>query len=596
MQQSPEPKDTCMYASQKNIQILVALLKQHGVRHAVLSPGSRNMALVRSLESDPYFTCYSVVDERSAAYFAIGVSLEHGEPVALSCTSAQATRNYIPGMTEAYYRGIPLVSITADYKPSMIGVGTMQALQQMSIPKDSAKVSVQLPIVHDGDSEWHCARLVNEALLGLSHHGTGPVHIDVPVEEHWTGGVEALPPVRKIERHVQSEDHLPPITGRKILVAVGEHAPFSERQERALAAFADAYGAVVYTNHLSNYHESGAVDGSLVVLNIRGQDVSDYAPDLLITIGDQIGDYDIDGFLRSVRAEHWRVHLDGALLDTYESLTRVFEMPEEEFFTRYTELAPVSSDESYRQVWAIANAKRCVPEELPLSHAFVAGTLAPLIPAGSNIHFAILSAFRNWNFFSLEPTVTAFANVAAYGIDGCLSTFIGHSVASERLSFLVIGDLSFFYDMNAIGNRHVKNNARVVLVNNNGGGGGGEFRLYDNAADKNFGEEADLHIAAAGHHGAARAWVESMGWDYIEVKNKQDLLDNADRFVSNSSSRPIFMEVFTTMQDDSDGVRIIRDANTHAALRDRLLGRLPVPMMRAIPRPIKQAAKKLLGR
>lgn len=585
-------KGSRVYASQKNVQILVALMKEHGVRHAVLSPGSRNMALVRSLESDPYFTCYSVVDERSAAYFAIGVSLEHGEPVALSCTSAQATRNYIPGMTEAYYRATPLVTITADYKPSLVGVGMMQALQQMSIPKDSAKVSVQLPIVRDADDEWYCSRLINEALLGLSHNGGGPVHINLPIEEHWEGSVAALPPVTKIERHTIWDKALPPITAGKVLVAVGEHAPFGPEQERALAAFAEAYGAVVYTNHLSNYHGAGAVDGSLVVLNIRTQDVRAYAPDLLITIGQQIGDYDIDGFLRSVKAEHWRVHLDGQLLDTYKSLTRVFEMPEAEFFANYAAQAPASTDQGYREVWSIANAQRTIPEHLPLSHAFVAGTLAPMIPAGSNIHFAILSAFRNWNFFSLDPSVAAYANVAAYGIDGCLSTFIGHSVASARKSFLVIGDLSFFYDMNSIGIRHVKNNARIILVNNQGGG---EFRLYSHSAERNFGEEANVHIAAAGHFGAARSWVESMGWDYIEVTTKHDLLEHAERFVANSD-RPILMEVFTTMKDDSDGVRIIRDANPHATLRERLIDMVPANAKRVVPGPVKWAAKKLLGR
>lgn len=579
-----------MYASQKNVQILVGLMKEHGVRHVVISPGSRNMAIVRSLEGDPYFTCYSVVDERSAAYFAIGVSLEHGGPVALSCTSAQATRNYIPGMTEAYYRGTPIVTITADYKPSLVGVGTMQALQQMSIPIDSAKVSVQLPIVHNVDDEWHCTRLVNQALLGLTHHGGGPVHIDIPIDEHWEGGVEELPPVRKISRHDRWDDDLPPIRG-KVLVAVGEHAPFSADQEQALAAFANAYGAVVYTNHLSNYHGSGAVNGSLVLLNIRSQDADGYTPDLLITIGNQIGDYDIDGFLRSVKAEHWRVHLDGQLLDTYQSLTRVFEIPETEFFTRYAERAAGSPSQEYHDSWAIANAKRTIPEHLPLSHAFVAGTLAPLIPAGSNIHFAILSAFRNWNFFNLDPSIKAYANVAAYGIDGCLSTFIGHSVASERMSFLIIGDLSFFYDMNAVGIRHVKGNARVVLVNNNGGG---EFRLYSNAADRYFGEEANVHIAAAGHHGSARAWVESMGWDYIEVKTKQDLLANAGRLLADSE-RPILMEVFTTMDSDSEGVKIIRDSNPHTVLRNWLVNRIPEHVRHAVPRPLKRIAQRSLN-
>src|SRR5690606_17742077 len=142
-------------------------------------------ALVKSLENDPYFSCYSVVDERSAAYFAVGVSLEHGEPVALSCTSAQATRNYIPGLTEAFYRGIPIVAITSDYRPSLIGQGVMQTVRQVEMPSDTHKLAVQLPVVENADDEWYCGRLVNEALLALHHHGTGPVQINVPIDEHW---------------------------------------------------------------------------------------------------------------------------------------------------------------------------------------------------------------------------------------------------------------------------------------------------------------------------------------------------------------------------------------------------------------------------
>jgi len=580
---SPNGKSN-MYASQKNVQILVALMKEHGVRHVVISPGSRNLALVRSLEGDGFFTCYSVVDERSAAYFAIGVSQETGGPVALSSTSAQATRNYIPGMTEAFYRGTPLVVITADYKPSVIGQGVMQSLDQMSIPKDSAKVSVRLPIVRDADDEWYCGRLVNEALLGLSHMGGGPVHIDMPVEEHWEGSVSTLPPVKKIERFVPRMHALPEIRARRVLVALGQHAPFTPDEEDALARFAARYGAVVYTNHLSNYHGAGAANGSLAIQNMDHKTMMAYRPDLVITVGGQIGDYGIDSFLNAVRPEHWRVAEDGAIVDTYKTLTKVFQFRAVDFFDDYASMAKENASTEYQELWAKANAKRSIPDTLPLSHAFAAAVLAPKIPQHSVMHFAILSALRNWNFFSLDPTVASYSNVAGFGIDGCLSTFVGHSVATDKLSFLVIGDLSFFYDMNAIGIRHVKPNARILLINN---GGGGEFRLYSHAAERNFGADADIHMAAAGHHGAARAWVESMGWDYIEVRRKEDLLASADVFVG-ESERPILMEVFTTMKNDSVGVRVIREANTHESLERRLA--------KALPPGVKRIAKTILGR
>ena len=573
-----------MYSSKKNVQVLISLLKAHGVRHAVLSPGSRNMAIVASIEDDPDFTCYSVVDERSAAYFAIGVSTANGNaPVLLSCTSAQATRNYIPAMTEAYYRGTPLVVVTADFAPSRIGQNVMQAVNQLSVPRDAAKISIGLPLVKDDDDEAYCARLVNEAMLELFHHGSGPVHINIPVDEHWDGGVEHLPPHKKIDRYT-SADSLPPLTAQRILVAVGSHAPFSPDEEDALSSFALHYDAVVYTNHLSNFHGANAVNASLLIENLSQKQLAEYRPDLIITIGGQIGDYAFDGVARSTGADHWRVHLDGAVRDTYGHLTKVFELPDAAFFRAYLDHADVPRNTGFYDKWRKGNAQRVIPSILPLSHAFVAATLAPLIPKQSVLHFAILSAFRNWTFFELDESVEGYSNVAAFGIDGCLSAFLGHASATARPCFLVIGDLSFFYDMNAIGIRDVTPNARIILVNN---GGGGEFRLYSHAADKYFGDGANRHIAAAGHHGSARAWVESMGWEYAAVRSKSELIECSEAFVS-PSDRPMLLEIFTTMNDDSDGVRIIREANTIETLEQRI-GKM-------LPPGVKRVAKTVLGR
>ena len=569
------------YSNQKNVQVLVSLLKQHGVLTAVISPGSRNMPLVVSLENDPDFTCYSVVDERSAAYFAIGVSKSVNGPVLLSSTSAQATRNYIPGMTEAFYRGTPLVVVTADYKPSIIGQGVMQAIDQMSIPGDSAKYSVRLPVVKDGDDEKYCVRLANEALLALRHHGPGPVHIDLPTEEHWAGAVTTLPTFRKIDRYTL-EDPFPEIGGRRVLIAVGQHDPFTPAEEDALAKFARAYDAPVYANHLSNYHGANAVHAALLVENMDQKNFAAYQPDILITIGGQIGDYGIDDRLKHGNFEHWRVNLDGKIQDTYGKLTKVFECSSSQFFERYAHNgAPRDSD--FFDRWEKANARRVIPAELPLSHAYVAAHLAPQIPRGSVMHFAILSSLRNWNFFELDSSVECYSNVAAFGIDGCMSTFIGHSVASNELCYLVIGDLSFFYDMNALGIRHIGNNARIILINNQGGG---EFRLYSHAADQ-FGEDANVHIAAAGHNGEAGDWARSVGWEYIGIRSKEEF-DAAQDSLVRPSDRPMLMEVFTTMNDDSTGVRVVREANTIESLERRIARKLPPE--------VKRAAKAILGR
>lgn len=570
-----------MYTAQRNIQILVSLLKQHGICDVVLSPGSRNMGFVHSVEDDPFFRCFSVVDERSAAYVAIGISLETHAPVAISCTSAQATRNYIPGMTEAYYRGTPLVVVNADYKLSAFGQGVMQTVAQTDLPVDTNKKSVRLPVVRDESDVPYVTRLVNEALLEVNHHGTGPVHIDIETVEHWPGGVEVLPPAKKIDRYVRGEE-LPTIGRRKVLVVVGEHAPFSAEQKKALDAFSLAHNCVVYTNHLSNYRGPRSVHASLFLDGMDNDTFRGIGPDVLITIGHQHGDYALLGKLNAASYEHWRVNLDGKIQDTYHKLNKVFELSAEEFFTALTAQITDVNPATFYSSWQQKLPARQVPD-LPLSHAFLAQTLAPLLPSGAAVHFGILSSLRNWNYFDIPADVECHSNVAAFGIDGCVSTYIGQTIATEKKTFLVVGDLALFYDMNVLGNKHIRNNARIVLVNN---GGGGEFQLYSNAASK-FGESSNRHIAAAGHFGSAQAWVESMGWSYIPVRSKADLIDNAEKLVG-ESDRPVFMEIFTTMRDDSDAVKMLVAENASKSLKGKLIASLSPEAKRRI--------KKLLGR
>ena len=573
-----------MYSAKKNVQILVALLKEHGVRHAVISPGSRNMALTISLQSDPYFTCYSVVDERSAAYFAIGVSLAKDEPVMISSTSAQATRNYIPGMTEAYYRGVPLLIVTADYRPSMIGQGVMQTVEQLSIPIDSAKRSFALPIVHDRGDEAFCARQVNEALLELRHHGSGPVHINIPIDDHWDGGVTELPRVRKLDRYALDSE-LPPIPTGRIMLAIGQHDSFTDYEIELLEKFSDRYDAVLYTNHLSNYRGTRAVHGNLLLENLASRKFAALRPDVVITLGGQPGDYAFADMMRRIRAQHWRVHEDGRVQDTYGKLRAVFEMTGERFLAHYVDVNQGSEarDEGFRSLWSAANAKRTIPEDLPLSHAAIAARLAPRLATDSVVHFAILSALRNWNFFEMDRSIQAYSNVAGFGIDGCMSTFIGSAMASDRPHYLVIGDLSFFYDMNSLGIRGVSDNARIILVNNSGGG---EFRLYSHVADT-FGDSANEYIAAAGHFGSARAWAESMGWHYASVRDISELDRGLDELFKDHGA-PQLLEVVTTMQDDSEGVRRILESNTVEDMERKIARKLSPDTKRML--------KRVLGR
>jgi 2-succinyl-5-enolpyruvyl-6-hydroxy-3-cyclohexene-1-carboxylate synthase len=574
-----------MITAHKNVRILVSLLKQHGVRHVVLSPGGRNMSIVKSVEDDPFFTCHSVVDERSAAYFAVGLSLEVREPVGICCTSAQATRNYLPGMTEGFYRKAPIVAITADYDANMTDQMNMQSFRQLSIPSDSAKISVDLPVVKDKNDEHLVTRRVNEALDALTRNGGGPSHINVRINEHWIKGDDALEQARKITRHTLDDSTWPDIGQKKVLLLIGQHNPFSPEEKAAIEAFAANHNVTIYVNHISNFNGSKTVHGNL---RLAAGGIAGLEPELLISIGGMLGDYPLDGAFKNIDIEHWRVCNDGQYGDTYNSLTRVFECGEVPFFHRMAQGLDNQIEPEYYHLWCDEVAKTRIPEQLLLSHALVAKSLSKVLPHNINLHFAILNSMRFWEFFALDPSIRCYSNVAGFGIDGCMSTFLGQSVATDDLCFLIIGDLSFFYDMNSLGIRHLGNNIRIVLVNNRGGG---EFRLKTSAADS-FGELANRHIAASGHFGeSAEGWIRNNGFDYISVRDRENLSESITDFLK-VSERPVLMEVFTTMKNDADSLHAIISANDLTSQADKLAKSIK----QAIPSDLKKGLKKLLGR
>lgn len=574
-----------MIVAHKNVRILLSLLKQYNIRHFVISPGSRNIPLVKSVEDDPFFTCYSVVDERSAAYFAVGLSLEVRSPVVITCTSAQATRNYMPGLTEAFYRSAPVLAVTNDYDESFTNQMTMQSIRQMGIPSDCAKVSLDIPIIKDHCDEQLVTRRINEALDALTRNGGGPAHVNLRINQHWVRGDDELETARKITRYLPLDADWPAIGKRKVLIVAGQHHPFSEKELRAFDAFSRKYDIAIYVNHISNYNGLKSVHGNLRLFT---GGMGDLLPDLVVSIGGYLGDYAIDGALKKGKIEHWRVREDGSYWDTYNSLTTVFECTDRYFFERMAQNVAEEAGAGYYEQWADECIETSLPETFPLSHALVAQKLSPLIPAGSNMHFAILNSLRFWEFFDLDPSVRCYSNVAGFGIDGDMSTFLGQSVASDALNFLIIGDLSFFYDMNSIGIRHLKNNIRIVLVNNHGGG---EFRLKSHAAD-NFGDDSNRHIAAAGHFGnSAEGWVKNNGFEYVAVREKKEL-DAAVRQLVAPSERPVLMEIFTTMGDDAGALKSIVDANDRTPQSQKLAK----VIKGHIPDDLKKGIKKIIGR
>ena len=576
------------YTNERSIQILISLLKQHNIKKCILSPGATNITFVASLQQDPWFECYSSVDERSAAYMACGLAAESGEPVVLSCTGATASRNYLPGLTEAYYRKLPIVAVTSTQDINRIGHHIAQVIDRRSMQNDVVLLSEYIPVTRNGDDEWSNTIKINRALLELHHRGGGPVHLNVETTYSRDFSVKELPKAQKIDR-VTPTDPFPEMPKGRIAIFIGAHRPFTEAETHVLDAFCATYDAVVFVDHTSGYKGKYRVPISILCSQDKGYySLADM--DLLIHIGEVSG-----GYLSLHPKVVWRVNPDGELRDTYRKLTQVFEMEELAFFSHYADSSTPARHSYLDACWTELKAiwEKVSADALPFSNVWIAHETASRIPDGSVLFLGILNSLRTWNFFDIPDSVFGYANTGGFGIDGYVSSFIGASlVHPDRLYFCVVGDLAFFYDMNVIGNRHVGNNIRILLVNN---GKGTEFRNYRHPGAA-FGEEADKYIAAAGHYGnksheLVRHYAEDLGYEYLSADNKEEYRRNLDRFLTSGlTDRPMLFEVFTTNEDESEAIRIMRNLKASAK------GVLKTIVKGGVSEKNWKAIKKILGK
>lgn len=555
------------YSDEKNAQIILSLLKKHGIRKVIASPGTTNMALTVSMQYDSYFEVYSSVDERSAAYMACGLAEECAEPVVITCTGATASRNYLPGLTEAYYRKLPILSITSTNLISKIGHLTPQVIDRSELPKDVVNHTTFLPVVTTNDDFWNCEIKVNEAILALFRNGGGPVHIDVETN-YGLFTTKKLPVVRFITRLVNSTSEFPKIPEElKIGIFIGAHSKMSKELERAIDSFCASHDAVVFCDHSSGYHGKYKVLSSLLMSQVDKSFIT--YPDLIIHIGEVTGDYFGMGIVKN---EVWRVSEDGEIRDTFKKLTKVFEMSELNFFEYYTKETSKLKDsylQDFRSKYDQVSNKF---PELPFSNIWVASQLVKQLPENSVIHFAILNSLRSWNFFELPNSVTSSCNVGGFGIDGCMSSLIGASLyKKDKLYFLITGDLAFFYDMNVLGNRHLGNNIRILLVNN---GVGTEFRQFNHRAAQ-LGDDSNEYVAAAGHFGKKSRdlinnYSQNLGFEYISASTKEKFNSGYEKFIDNKiNEKPILFEIFTNNEDESEALEKVLNIMDGVGVRNK---------------------------
>ncbi|WP_320908762.1 MULTISPECIES: 2-succinyl-5-enolpyruvyl-6-hydroxy-3-cyclohexene-1-carboxylic-acid synthase [Bacteroides] len=556
-----------MYTDKKNILQLVALLEAHGVTKIVLCPGSRNIPLVHTLSTHPSFKCYSVTDERSAGFFAIGLALNGGAPAAICCTSGTALLNLHPAVAEAFYQNVPLVVISADRPAAWIGQMDGQTLPQPGVFGTLVKKSVNLPEIYTDEDEWYCNRLVNEALLETHHHGKGPVHINVPVTEPiFRFTTETLPEVRVITRYqglnIYDRDYNDLIQRlnqyQKRMIIVG--------QMNLIYLFEKKYSKLLYkhfawlTEHIGNQTIPGipVKNFDVAIYAMDGEMQGKMAPELLITYGGHVVSKRLKKFLRNnPPKEHWHVSPDGEIVDLYGSLTTVIEMDPFEFLEKIAFLLENKTPQ-YPLLWE--NFCKTLPQpELPYSEMSAIGALIQALPQQCALHLANSSAVRYAQLFTVPATVEVCCNRGTSGIEGSLSTAVGYAAASDKLNFVVIGDLSFFYDMNALWNGNFGANLRILLLNN----GGGE--IFHTLPGLEMSGTSHKFITAV-HKASAKGWAEDRGFLYQKVEDEVQLEEAMQLFTQpEPMTQPVLVEVFTNKNKDA---RILKDFYHQAAGRE----------------------------
>lgn len=540
------------YTVEKHTQILIALLKAHKIKKVIASPGTTNISLIGSLQSDPFFEIYSSVDERSAAYIACGMAAASGEPVVLSCTGATASRNYLPGLTEAFYRKLPVLAITSSQHFGRVGQYYSQVIDRSSLLADIALESVQVDCVYTEEDEWACGLNINKALLALRKAGGGPAHINLRTTYSQDFSVQTLPAVKYIT-YISDFKNMPSLDDFKhIAILVGVHNKWSEELKSAVEDFCGAYNTVVIRNHASNYTGEYGYNPDLII-NMKQYIPLTEKADLVIYIG-SISRYNSGMNEKAM----WRVNPDGIIRDSEKKLTHVFAMEEADFFRYYANLKNGKKNNSYAKQWQDeVNGILENISELPFSNVWIARMLSKSLPENSVFHLSGSNTARAWNFFPISNSIECYSNDGTMGIDGQISALVGESLVNpKKLHFGAVGDLTFFYDMNSLGNRHIKNNIRLLVVNN---GKGAEFRIYTHFAN-NFGEEADKYMAAAGHYGnkskaLIKHYVEDLGFEYLTASTKEEFIEAMKRFTTPVlTERSMVFEVFTDSKDESDGI------------------------------------------
>ncbi|TMU56286.1 2-succinyl-5-enolpyruvyl-6-hydroxy-3-cyclohexene-1-carboxylic-acid synthase [Flagellimonas algicola] len=558
-----------MYSNIPSAQTLVLYFQSRGIKNIVISPGSRNAPLTLSFTKHPFFSCFSIVDERCAAFFALGIAQQLQEPVAVVCTSGSAMLNFYPAVAEAFYSDIPLVVVSADRPTDKIDIGDGQTIRQEHIFEKHIGYSANLkqdsthgfePVKSNDSQETiqaYNALEIGKA-LDYAFKTSSPVHINIPFEEPLYDLVEN-PTVELSEVQTMDGTHnleadwsrLLPIwnSSQRKMVLIGVNPP-EDLDAAIMELLANDESVLVFTETTSNVHHPNffpSID-SIVAPIEKSSDrenlFKSLQPDLLVTLGGLIVSKKIKAFLRKYQPKHhWHIDSKKAY-DTFYCLSEhITTHPNTFFGNGLGNFQKIES--SYRNEWLQTKnnyelKRQAYLDKIAYSDFIVFHQIQSGIPKDYQVHLANSSTVRYNQLFPMDPSLHVYCNRGTSGIDGSTSTAIGASIYYNNPSLLITGDLSFFYDSNGLWNQYIRPDFRIILINNSGGG---IFRILPG-----FEETKEFStFFETSHQHKAKHLAQMFQFEYIKAGNEKEVELALKNFYE-PSQKPKILEIFTPRQ------------------------------------------------
>ena len=532
-------------------QSILEIFLAKGITNIIISPGSRNAPLTIGFASNPAFQCYSIADERSAGFFALGIAQQTQKPVALVCTSGSALLNYYPAFAEAFYSQIPLVVLSADRPQNKIDIGDGQTIRQENVFANHSLFNANLVEVASRENDLK----INEA-LDIAFVNKGPVHINAPFEEPLYETVSELDVqsyISALKVDTAKVEDLTPFAAiwnksSKKMILVGVNDP-NAIDTATINFLANEESVTVWTETTSNLHHPSFITNiDTIITPFTDEDLESYQPEILITFGGMVVSKRIKAFLRKYKPKHhW--HIDNhRAYDTFGALTNHFKVDPQLFFENFIPLTSTSKSDYSLKLSKLQSIRKIKHDaylaSIPFSDFTVFNIIIPSLPKNSQLQIGNSSAIRYAQLIPIDTSIEVYCNRGTSGIDGCTSTAIGAAVANGKPTTFITGDIGFLYDTNALWNDYIPKNFKIILINN---GGGGIFRILPGHQEtpvfNTFFETSHCHTA--------EHLAKMYGLNYT-IASDESSLDKALFEFYACNDQPQLLEIFTpTRKNDS---------------------------------------------